>query len=413
MWSGAPWTELGPAGKGLLAASAALAGYLAGSASPAYLLGRLLRGIDIRKQGYGNAGTRNVYHLLGLFPAALTAVVDLGKGILAVWVAWRLLGLPGPGEEGSAWLIAPAAAAILGHLFPFYLRFRGGRGVATSVGIYLFFCILAMTRRQFAPASLAAVLAGALLVFLASRSGDLTSLAAFAFLAVVTSLETGLTGDGPLMFLLSVYLFAMGVRNAAAQRVFDLDRSIEMKWWRTIARPFALLFIPIDLLAGRRTLLWLLASVAIVVIGTDIFRLLSRHELRRLFKKKELKRFSSMTSFIVAIFIVFLVFPDWIPYLALGFITIGDMFSKIIGLKFGRHRLVGERTLEGSLGFLSGCFMTGWVLHLLLPIPVYVLLAGAVFATAVEVFSMDLDDNFTVGILTGGFLFALRYFLQR
>jgi glycerol-3-phosphate acyltransferase PlsY len=411
MWSGVPWTELDPAGRGLLVASAALAGYLAGSVSPAHLLGRLLRGIDVREQGYRNAGTRNVYHLLGLFPAALTAIVDLAKGILALLIAWRLLGLPAPGHAGSAWLIAPAAAAILGHVFPFYLRFRGGRGLATAVGTYLFLCILAMTRGDFAPASLAAVLVVALLVFLASRSGDLTSLTAFLFLAVVTALETGVTGDGPLMFLLAAYLFAMGVRNAVAARVFALDPAVEMKWWRTIARPFALLFVPIDSLAGRRALLWLLAAVAIVLIGTDIFRLLSRHQLPLLFKKKELKRFSSMTSFIVAVFIVFLVFPDWIPYLALSFITIGDLFSKIIGIKYGRTRLLRERTLEGSLGFLAGSLMTGWVLSLLLPIPLYVLLAGGFFATAVELFSMDLDDNFAVGVLTGGFLFALRYFL--
>jgi dolichol kinase len=55
--------------------------------------------------------------------------------------------------------------------------------------------------------------------------------------------------------------------------------------------------------------------------------------------------------------------------------------------------------------------MAGWVLYTLLPVPSYVVLAGPVFATLVELFSMDLDDNFTVGIVTSGFLFALHYFL--
>ena len=56
--------------------------------------------------------------------------------------------------------------------------------------------------------------------------------------------------------------------------------------------------------------------------------------------------------------------------------------------------------------------MSGWVLYSLLPVPFYMLAAGSVFAAGVELFSMDLDDNFTVGIISSGFLFALRYFLS-
>jgi dolichol kinase len=254
-------------------------------------------------------------------------------------------------------------------------------------------------------------LAVAALVFVASRSGDLTALVAFLFLSVVAFLELGLAPRGLLMASLCLYCFALGVRGTVVQRVFVLDTEIEMKWWRVIARPFALLLIPIDLLFGRTPLLFIMAGIGIILIGTDIFRMLTRHQLQQLFKKKENKRFSSMTSFVVAVFIIFLVFPDFIPYLGLAFITIGDMFSKIIGIKFGKHRLLRDRTLEGSLGFLAGSFMARWVIYTLLPVPTYAVFAGPLFAAAVELFSMDLDDNFTVGIVTSGFLFALRRFL--
>ena len=70
------------------------------------------------------------------------------------------------------------------------------------------------------------------------------------------------------------------------------------------------------------------------------------------FKRTETKRFSSMTSFLVAIFIVFLVFPVSVSYLCLAFITIGDMGGKLIGLKYGRMKLIDARTFAGSLGFL-------------------------------------------------------------
>lgn len=380
-------------------------GYLLGSISPAYFLGKALKKIDIRDLGFQDAGARNVYHLLGAVPGFATAIIDLGKGIVAVLIADRLLNLPG------IWLFLPAWAAVLGHIFPFYLRFRGGNGMAVSTGIILLLCARAMGEGLFAPTQLVVILAVSALVFIASRSGDLTALVAFFFLPVVIFLELGFSARGLLMASLSSYCFALGVRGTVRRRVFVLDAAVEMKWWRVIARPFALLLIPTDLLFGRNVLLFVIGSIAIVLIGMDIFRLLSRHQLQLLFKKKEIKRFSSMTSFIVAVFIIFLVFPGIIPFLGLAYITIGDMFSKIIGIKFGRHRLLRDRTLEGSLGFLAGSFMAGWVIHTLLPVPLYATLAGPVFATAVELFSMDLDDNFSVGIVTSGFLFALHYFL--
>jgi acyl-phosphate glycerol 3-phosphate acyltransferase len=384
---------------------AGVAAYLLGSISPAYLLGKILKGIDIRELGYRNAGASNVYHLLGTLPAAITAIVDLGKGIAAVVIAEHLLKLP------AVWLPVPAWAAVLGHIFPFYLRFRGGKGMATAVGIYLFLCALSIAQGSFAPDQLAAVLIVAALVLTASRSAVLTGLVAFFFLGIITPLEMGFTPRALLLFSLSLYCFALEVYNTITHKVFLIDPEIEMKWWRVIARPFALLFIPIDLLLGRTPLLLLMAGIGVILIGMDIFRMLSRHQLQQLFKKKEIKRFSSMTSFMVAIFIIFLVFPSVIPYLGLAFITIGDMFSKIIGIKFGKVKLFRDRTLEGSLGFLAGSFMAGWVIYVLLPVPLYTVIAGPLFAAAVELFSMDLDDNFTVGIVTSGFLFAVRYFL--
>ena len=365
------------------------AAYLLGSISPAYFLGKILKGVDVRDP----------------FPAAITAAVDLSKGIAAVLIAENLLNLP------AVWLLVPAWMAMLGHIFAFCLRFRGGGGMVTAAGICLFSCAVSIVQGSFAPDRLVAVLIVAALVFSASRSGDLTCLAAFFFLGIVTPLEMGFAPRAVLIFSLSLYCFALGVRSTIIRRVFVIDPEIEMKWWRVIARPFALLFIPIDLLFGRTPLLFLMAGIGVILIGTDIFRMLSRHQLQLLFKKKEIKRFSSMTSFVVAIFLIFLVFPGVIPYLGLAFITVGDLFSKIIGIKFGKVRLFRDRTLEGSLGFLAGSFMAGWVIYMLRPVPLYAVIAGPLFAAAVELFSMDLDDNFTVGIVTCGFLFALRYFL--
>jgi len=198
-----------------------VSGYLLGSISPAYFLGKALKGIDVRDQGFRNAGARNVYHLLGIVPASITAIVDLGKGIAAVLIAGRLLNLP------DSWLFVPAWAAVLGHIFPFYLRLRGGKGMAVSTGMVLLLCVQAMTEGAFAPSQLVVVLAAAAVVFVASHSGDLTALVAFLFLTVVTLLELHFSARGLLMASLSLYCFALAVRGTIVQRVFVLDTQID------------------------------------------------------------------------------------------------------------------------------------------------------------------------------------------
>ena len=107
-----------------------LAAYLLGSFSGSLLLGRL-RGVDIRTLGSGNAGGTNALRTQGWKFALGTVLVDVGKGVLAVWLALRFGG-------GEAWLpYATAAAAILGHVYPVFHGFRGGKGAGTLVGALL------------------------------------------------------------------------------------------------------------------------------------------------------------------------------------------------------------------------------------------------------------------------------------
>jgi dolichol kinase len=368
---------------------AVLIGYLLGSLSPAYLS---RRSADARGRRF--AGT------------FLTAPIDAVKGIAAVLIARYLLAVPEP------WAILAGYAAVLGHIFPFYARFRGGQGMATACGLLLFYCGLCLAGGRIFYGSFLAVLAVAALVFASSRDLDLTGLVSFAFLSIVIPLELGAGTAALTLSLLAWFLLGLSIRNCLRHGVFSFGTSKEMKWWRVIARPFALLFIPIDRLFHRTPLLLLLGALALIFSGLDLFRMATRFQLAQLFKKSEVKRFSSMTSFLVSIFIIFLVFPDSIPYLGLAFITVGDLFSKIIGIRFGKTELLKSRTLEGSLAFVAGSFLAGWVLYSVLrTVPLYAALGGPVFAAAVELFSGPLNDNFTVGIISCGFLYALRYFL--
>ena len=109
--------------------------YAIGSVSPAFILGKITGKVDIRGQGDGNDGTLNTAATLGIVPGLIAGHFDISKGILSLFMSRQFLGL-----EGNLLLI-PIGAAIAGHIFPFYLRFRGGQGSATAIGLLLFFLI--------------------------------------------------------------------------------------------------------------------------------------------------------------------------------------------------------------------------------------------------------------------------------
>lgn len=116
----------------LLTASLLLFAYLLGSASGSLLLGRL-RGIDIRKHGSGNAGGTNAFRTLGWKFALGVAAFDIGKGMLATWIALRYAPVGQPLSVTAHGYLA-ATAAVLGHVWPLWHGFRGGKGAATAVG---------------------------------------------------------------------------------------------------------------------------------------------------------------------------------------------------------------------------------------------------------------------------------------
>lgn len=119
-----------------------LISYLVGSVSGSLLMGRLSGGVDIRTEGSGNAGATNALRTHGLAFALPVVLIDIAKGALAVW--WIApLSLAAPGFASDV-LLGPdyvaaccGAAAVIGHVWPFWHDFRGGKGAATLVGAYL------------------------------------------------------------------------------------------------------------------------------------------------------------------------------------------------------------------------------------------------------------------------------------
>lgn len=104
--------------------------YLLGSFPTAYLMGRLFKKIDIRETGSGNVGGMNLFRTAGFIPGFLTVLIDIGKGALAVLAAlnWS--------DEPLVVLMA-GLLVVLGHNYSVFLRYRGGKGLATALGVFI------------------------------------------------------------------------------------------------------------------------------------------------------------------------------------------------------------------------------------------------------------------------------------
>ena len=126
-----------------------LAAYVCGSIPFGLLLGKLFGATDVRKTGSGNIGATNVARSAGLSAGIMTLVLDAAKGAVPVWLARHYF------PDHAAFQILAGLGALAGHCFPVWLKFRGGKGVATAAGVFLVLCL---------PAALGALLVFALVV---------------------------------------------------------------------------------------------------------------------------------------------------------------------------------------------------------------------------------------------------------
>ena len=126
----------------LIAIPVLVAGYLLGSIPSGYLAGRWLKGIDIRQEGSGSTGATNVLRVVGKGPALAVFVVDVLKGALAVLLAKAVLeplGQPlSPASwQIDGWIVLAGLAGLAGHIWPIWLGWKGGKAVATGLGMLL------------------------------------------------------------------------------------------------------------------------------------------------------------------------------------------------------------------------------------------------------------------------------------
>ena len=117
--------------------------YLLGSNPFGLILAKIYSGSDVRKAGSGNIGATNVARVVGPAAGILTLILDTAKGAAAVLVVARL------SNESATWMMIAGFAALVGHCFPVWLNFKGGKGVATAAGVFFVLCPLALAGAVF------------------------------------------------------------------------------------------------------------------------------------------------------------------------------------------------------------------------------------------------------------------------
>lgn len=161
--------------------------YLLGSIPSGYVLGKL-SGVDVRAAGSGNVGATNVARVVGKRQGILTLVIDVAKGVLPI-VIGRRVHLP------ELAIACAGIAAFLGHLYPIYLKFKGGKGVATALGVFL----------ALAPLATLILFVVFAVVMGSSRIVSLSSIAA----ALAAPVALWLLGYPPIFVGMGVFLAAM------------------------------------------------------------------------------------------------------------------------------------------------------------------------------------------------------------
>ena len=185
--------------------------YGAGATPTSFWLGKFGYGVDLRTEGSGNLGGTNAFRVLGWKAALPVMLVDIGKGWLPVWYFPQIQ----PATSPSAWALAYGGAAVLGHVFSFWVGFKGGKGIATSGGVLL----------GLAPVAVAVCLGVWLGVVSVTRIVSVASLSAALTLPVAVYLLPGQHGGAMVGFSGALSVFVVWAHRSNIKRLLRGEES--------------------------------------------------------------------------------------------------------------------------------------------------------------------------------------------
>ncbi len=417
--------------------------YVIGGINPAFLLGKIFRRIDIREYGTKNAGTGNAFLVLGKIHGIITAFFDASKGIISVILSSLLFVhfFPDDYFKYGFLILLSGFFAILGHDFPFYLKFRGGRGAATAYGLVIFLLVMALIHTQYSGILFiffAAILFLSLITQIITRSGFFTFAFTFPFLLVfivaiwaksLVGLGEGFFefGDQLLLFsiLFLIYIFMISVKRVKEKGGVSKDIKFarrkdvpKIKVWRKTLRIFGVALPVLYFLFTKNLMLIVLSVLFLFFILIDVVRKSKKIKskiYKAMYKKGE-KSFSNLSLFILSSLVTVLFFPKEIAILALSFLVFGDTFAEIFGTKFGRLKIAGKKTIEGFLGGLSANLVIGLIWSIFLSVSPWLFIIGAFSASLIEITplkigKLKIDDNFSISVFSALVMLLISTFI--
>lgn len=195
-------------------------GYLVGSIPSAVWVGRTFYNIDVREYGSGNAGATNTFRVLGKKPGIAVLIMDVLKGFLAVKLAYILGDYDSKSPEFIDFELALAVCGLLGHIFPVYVGFRGGKGVATMLGI------LVAIHPQ---AALVCALVFIITLFFTGYVSMSSMMAGVTFPIVIMVFYS--TNSSINIFSLAVAILILVTHQRNIERIIDKEES-RVKWYK-------------------------------------------------------------------------------------------------------------------------------------------------------------------------------------
>ena len=169
-------------------------------------------------------------------------------------------------------------------------------------------------------------------------------------------------------------------------------RKAKIKLYRKAIRFAALIFPILYFWFSKTIIIWLIVAFLVLFLVLDFAR---KTKLGKLLYKKGEAKVSGFTLFLIAALFTVLIFGKEIAILALVFAAIGDNMAVLIGIPFGKKKLIGKKTLEGAVACLASCFLAGLIVMAFLEVPLLIVILGAFAATLTELFS-GYYDNLTI-----------------
>lgn len=330
-----------------------LLGYLVGSVSPGYFFGKFVKDVDIRQLGNHNTGATNTYREIGPVFGIVTGLFDFLKAPAIYFFVLRINSHLFPELAVTVGL-----AAVIGHIFPFYLNFKGGRGVASLAGL-----ILATITQTQSWLTLAIVAGSVFYMMLVSERVN------------------------------SIWSWRKSMKLTALFLVFGFVEISEKLFLNFTAALLVVAFI-FDFLRfyNAKVNLWYLGQ-------------------KSLAKQKELKRLSGYTLFLFSSFLIFKFFSPEIALISLDFFILSDIAGPIGGRLFLHKEITHGKTWGGAVLIFSICVVAGLFIKSLSPLTIgwEIILAGAFVVTILDQLSFLADDNILTPLGTAAILASLAY----